>query len=187
MPTGHYADVIERLKPGAAAAGDIVDLDGRVLGRHDGIIHFTVGQRRGLGDRRPARRSTWCGSMPSARRVVVGPREALRMQPHRAARRQLDRRRRARCSARRRPPRGVRQGALDAAAAGRRGCARGDGGYEVELVDGEDGVSPGQACVFYDARARARRACSAAASSRAPRRPSACARPKRAARQPSRG
>src|ERR1700728_3425689 len=49
VPTGHYADVIERLRPGAAGPGEIVDLDGRVLGRHDGIIHFTVGQRRGLG------------------------------------------------------------------------------------------------------------------------------------------
>src|SRR6202049_470983 len=49
VPTGHYAEVIERLRPGAAGPGDIVDLDGRVLGQHDGIIHFTVGQRRGLG------------------------------------------------------------------------------------------------------------------------------------------
>ena len=49
VPTGHYAEVIERLRPEAAAPGEIVDLDGRVLGRHDGIIHFTVGQRRGLG------------------------------------------------------------------------------------------------------------------------------------------
>src|SRR5450432_4437608 len=49
VPTGHYADPIERLKPGAAEAGDIVDLDGKVLGAHSGIIHFTVGQRRGLG------------------------------------------------------------------------------------------------------------------------------------------
>ena len=49
MPTGRYAQVIEKLKPGAAEAGDIVHLDGRVLGRHDGIINFTIGQRRGLG------------------------------------------------------------------------------------------------------------------------------------------
>src|SRR6266571_2583097 len=49
VPTGRYADVIERLRPGAAGPGEIVDLDGHVLGRHDGIIHFTVGQRRGLG------------------------------------------------------------------------------------------------------------------------------------------
>ena len=48
VPTGHYADVIERLRPGAAAPGEIVDLSGRVLGQHEGIIHFTVGQRKGL-------------------------------------------------------------------------------------------------------------------------------------------
>src|SRR5207244_9061713 len=49
VPTGRYTEVIERLMPGAADPGDIVDGDGRVLGRHAGIIHFTVGQRRGLG------------------------------------------------------------------------------------------------------------------------------------------
>src|SRR6201993_3597229 len=49
VPTGHYADIIERLKPGSAEPGAIVDLDGKVLGEHSGIIHFTVGQRRGLG------------------------------------------------------------------------------------------------------------------------------------------
>src|SRR6187200_3410273 len=48
VPTGHYADVIERLRPGSAAPGEIVDLSGRVLGQHEGIIHFTVGQRKGL-------------------------------------------------------------------------------------------------------------------------------------------
>jgi tRNA-specific 2-thiouridylase len=46
VPFGKYADVIERLKPGASEAGEIVHVDGRILGRHDGIIHFTVGQRR---------------------------------------------------------------------------------------------------------------------------------------------
>jgi tRNA-specific 2-thiouridylase len=49
VPSGHYADVIERLRPGAAEAGEIVDMEGRVLGIHSGIIHFTIGQRRGLG------------------------------------------------------------------------------------------------------------------------------------------
>ena len=77
VPTGHYADVIERLKPGAAESGEIVDLDGKVLGSHNGIIHFTVGQRRGLG--------LATGSPlyvvrldAERRRVVVGAREALR-------------------------------------------------------------------------------------------------------------
>src|SRR5262249_28762054 len=78
VPPGRYADIIERLKPGSAEPGSIVDLDGKVLGEHSGIIHFTVGQRRGLGlatgtplyvVRLDAER----------RRVVVGPREALRM------------------------------------------------------------------------------------------------------------
>ena len=77
MPTGHYADMIERLRPGAAEPGEIVDLDGRVLGRHDGIIHFTVGQRRGLGIAAGA--PLYVVRLDAAsRRVVVGPREALR-------------------------------------------------------------------------------------------------------------
>ncbi len=49
VPTGKYSDVIERLMPGAAIPGDIVHVDGRVLGTHPGVIHYTIGQRRGLG------------------------------------------------------------------------------------------------------------------------------------------
>jgi len=78
VPQGHYAEIIERLKPGAAEAGDIVDLDGRVLGRHNGIIHFTVGQRRGLGVAAAA--PLYVVRLDAERRrVIVGPREALRM------------------------------------------------------------------------------------------------------------
>src|SRR5262249_54439250 len=76
VPSGGYTDVIERLRPGAAAPGDIVDLNGRVLGRHDGIIHFTVGQRRGLGIAAGTPLYVLRLDAPS-RRVVVGPREAL--------------------------------------------------------------------------------------------------------------
>src|SRR5580658_4132076 len=77
VPTGHYAEVIERLRPGAAGPGEIVDCDGRVLGRHDGIIHFTVGQRRGLGI--AAGSPLYVVRLDAAeRRVIVGPREALR-------------------------------------------------------------------------------------------------------------
>src|SRR5205085_4196047 len=77
VPTGRYTDVIERLRPGAAEPGEIVDVDGRVLGRHDGIIHFTVGQRRGLGI--AAAHPLYVVRLDAAhRRVVVGPREALR-------------------------------------------------------------------------------------------------------------
>ena len=78
VPTGRYTDIIERLKPGAAAAGDVVDMDGKVLGRHDGIIHFTIGQRRGLKIAGPA--PLYVVALDAAnRRVVVGPREALTM------------------------------------------------------------------------------------------------------------
>ncbi len=151
VPTGHYADIIERLKPGSAEPGTIVDLDGKVLGEHSGIIHFTVGQRRGL---------KLAGGTPlyvvkldaEQRRVIVGPRDALRTTgivlrdvnwigggdlDAQLADDRLEVFVKVRSS---RPPQAawLRQGAQ---------------GYEIELVDGEHGVSPGQACVFYDAAA----------------------------------
>jgi tRNA-specific 2-thiouridylase len=149
VPSGHYAEVIERLKPGAAEAGEIVDLDGKVLGAHPGIIHFTVGQRRGLG--LAAGTPLYVVRLDAARRrVVVGPREALRMS--RIALRDVN---------------WIGDGAIDEVLADDRrevfvkvrstrppqaGWLRAaNGNYEVELADGEDGVSPGQACVFYDA------------------------------------
>src|SRR5207342_316690 len=77
VPSGRYTEVIERLMPGAAEAGDIVDLDGRVLGRHAGIINFTVGQRKGLGI--AAGEPLYVVRLDAAtRQVVVGPRPALR-------------------------------------------------------------------------------------------------------------
>src|SRR6266700_1832426 len=77
VPSGRYPEVIARLRPGAAEPGDIVDLAGRVLGRHSGIIHFTVGQRRGLGI--AAGHQLYVVRLDaSSRRVVVRPREALR-------------------------------------------------------------------------------------------------------------
>jgi len=149
VPSGHYADVIERLRPGAAVPGEIVDLDGRVLGNHDGIIHFTVGQRRGLGIATGA--PLYVVRLDAhSRRVVVGPREALRTSHIRL-----------------REVNWLGAGTLDQALANgaeayikvrstrapqpawlRRGA---DGAIEVELVGSEDGVSPGQACAFYDA------------------------------------
>ena len=58
VPTGRYTQVIERLRPGAAEAGNIVHVDGRVLGRHGGIINYTIGQRKGIGV--PARSRSTC-------------------------------------------------------------------------------------------------------------------------------
>ena len=149
VPTGHYADIIERLRPGVAGPGEIVDLDGRVLGHHDGIIHFTVGQRRGLGISTGS--PLYVVRLDAGlRRVVVGPRDALRTS--RIKLRDIN---------------WLGDGTIDQALAQRpevfvkvrstrpprpawlRGGA--GGGIEVELIAGEDGVSPGQACVFYDA------------------------------------
>jgi tRNA-specific 2-thiouridylase len=76
VPNGSYTRVVEKLRPGAAEPGEIVHVDGRVLGRHDGLIHFTVGQRRGLavatGERLYVVRLE-----PETRKVVVGPRSGL--------------------------------------------------------------------------------------------------------------
>jgi tRNA-specific 2-thiouridylase len=149
VPSGHYAEMIERLKPGAAEAGEIVDLEGRVLGPHSGIIHFTIGQRRGLGISTGA--PLYVVRLDAERRrVVVGPREALRTRRIRL-----------------RDVNWIGEGHLDQALADDRRevfvkvrstrpptaawLEAANGGYEIELIDGEHGVSPGQACVFYDA------------------------------------
>ena len=151
VPSGSYADIIARLKPGAAEAGDIVDIDGKVLGKHNGIIHFTVGQRRGLGIASSA--PLYVVRLDAERRrVVVGPREALRTQSivlrdvNWIGDGDIDD--------------VLRDGKLEVHVKVRSSrpphsawLRRGDsGGYAVDLVDGEHGVSPGQACVFYDAR-----------------------------------
>ena len=76
VPEGDYAGVVEKLRPEARRPGDIVDLEGRVLGRHQGIVHFTIGQRRRLGVSAP--RPLYVVRLePAAARVVVGPRRAL--------------------------------------------------------------------------------------------------------------
>jgi tRNA-specific 2-thiouridylase len=149
VPSGHYADVIERLKPGAAEPGEIVDMAGNVLGTHSGIIHFTIGQRRGLGV--ATGEPLYVVRLDSqSRRVVAGPRDALRTR--RILLRDVN---------------WIGDGALDRALADDRmevfvkvrstrppqaaWLRASNGSYDVELIDGEHGVSPGQACVFYDA------------------------------------
>lgn len=147
VPTGRYTQVIERLRPGAAEAGDIVHIDGRVLGRHNGIINYTIGQRRGIGVAGPE--PLYVLKLDAHRReVAVGPREALRAKAislrevnwlgdeklESIGTEGVDVLARIRSS-----------GALQQAR------LRVDGGdVSVELAEGEDGVSPGQACVFYD-------------------------------------
>ena len=77
VPDGDYAAVVKKLRPEAAEGGEIVDRAGRVLGRHRGLIHFTVGQRRGLEIGGSAEPLYVVRIEPESRRVVVGPRAAL--------------------------------------------------------------------------------------------------------------
>ena len=80
VPNGDYAAVIQKLRPEAAASGNIVHVDGRVLGTHDGIVNYTVGQRKGLGLGGGETQGVplfVVGLRPDTRDVVVGPREAL--------------------------------------------------------------------------------------------------------------
>ena len=143
VPAGHYSQMIERLLPGAAEAGDIVHIDGRVLGRHAGILHYTIGQRRGLGV--AAAEPLYVVSLDArAARVIVGPREAL-----------------ATPRIRLRDVNWIGEGRLaDIPARGLPIAARVRStrapapatllpGGEVEFDEPESGVSPGQACVFY--------------------------------------
>lgn len=77
VPSGRYVEVVEKLRPGAIEPGEIVHVDGRVLGTHKGVIHFTVGQRKGLEIGGLAEPLYVVKLDPARRRVIVGPREAL--------------------------------------------------------------------------------------------------------------
>ncbi len=147
VPNGDYASVIRKLRPEAAAPGDIVHADGRVLGRHDGIVNYTIGQRRGLGIGGLADPLYVVRLDPENRQVVVGPKAMLSTrtipvkdinwlgdapfasQPewHLAVKVRSTR-----------PPTDAIVRPIS------------DSEASVELITPEEGVSPGQACVFYD-------------------------------------
>jgi len=144
VPAGHYSDMIERLMPGASVPGDIVHVDGRVIGRHAGIIHYTIGQRRGLGV--SATEPLYVVALDAASaRVIVGPRSAL-----------------AKTRLRLREANWIGDGDLACLPrAGQPIAARVRStrapapallfpNGEVEFIEPESGVSPGQACVFYE-------------------------------------
>ncbi len=148
VPNGDYAAVIEKLRPGAGEPGDIVDRDGRVLGRHRGVIHYTVGQRRGLGIGGLAEPLYVLRLDPEARQVVVGPKSALatRIVPVTGINwlgdAAFDSQSEWHLNVRVRSTRPPRPAIIR---------PRGPTVAEVELLSPEAGVSPGQACVFYAA------------------------------------
>ena len=147
VPNGRYAEIIERLRPEAIRPGDILHMDGRRLGAHQGILNYTVGQRRGLGI--AAAEPLFVVKLDAASAsVIVGPREALMtrtltlrdfnwlgdtpLESHGGE--GLGVAVRVRSTRRPKP-------ALIAAT---------DGRVLVTLLDGEEGVAPGQACVVYE-------------------------------------
>ncbi|WP_333830676.1 tRNA 2-thiouridine(34) synthase MnmA [Pararhodobacter sp.] len=146
VPGGNYAAVIEKLRPGAADPGEIVDMDGTVLGTHRGVIHYTIGQRRGLGIGGLADPLYVVRLDPDKRHVVVGPKEALstRIVPVREINWlgdvPFDSRAEWSLGVR------IRSTRLPAEAIVR---PTGPTTAEIELLTPEEGVSPGQACVFY--------------------------------------
>jgi tRNA-specific 2-thiouridylase len=143
VPEGRYTQVVEKLRPGASEPGEVVDLDGHVLGRHDGVIHFTVGQRKGLGLSGREEPLFVVKLDAPARRVVVGPRAALATQA--IVLRDVN-------------WLAAPQGAVDCMVKVRsmrpavpaRVTPRADGGADVELLAPEESVARGQACVFYE-------------------------------------
>ncbi len=146
VPEGNYAAVIEKLRPGAAEPGEIVDLEGRVLGQHRGVIHYTIGQRKGLGIGGLETPVFVVRLDPDLRRVVVGPKEALstRVVPVREVNwlgdAPFDGAAEWHVNVKIRSTRQPRPAVIRPISATE---------AEVELLAPEDGVSAGQACVFY--------------------------------------
>ncbi len=148
VPNGNYASVVQKLRPEAVEPGDIVDMAGTVVGRHEGIVRYTVGQRRGLA--LGGRDGTDNDPLyvvrlePASRRVVVGPRSALGRDEIAlydvnwlagAVDGPLPVQVRVRSS------QSLRPAEIELT----------DEGAVVRFAEPEVGVSPGQACVVYDA------------------------------------
>ncbi|MFL7904972.1 tRNA 2-thiouridine(34) synthase MnmA [Azospirillum argentinense] len=148
VPNGSYADVVAKLRPGSVEPGDIVHVDGRVLGRHRGVVHYTVGQRKGLGigGIRGEEEPLFVVRLePGQRRVVVGPRRDL-------ARRVVTIREVNWLGPALTPGEGLevevklRSAQPPAPAVWRLGA---DSTAQAELHEPQYGVAPGQACVVY--------------------------------------
>ena len=147
VPQGRYSDVIAKLRPEAANPGEIVHIDGRILGRHAGIVNYTIGQRRGIGIATgEALYVVYLDAENS--RVIVGPREALETRKlflrdtNWLGDENLDEF----------PEEGIEVAAKVRSTRPPRPAILKyeDGALTVELLEGETGVAPGQACVLYD-------------------------------------
>ena len=141
VPDGKYASIVERLRPDAAIPGEIVDQNGQVMGAHPGVIHFTVGQRKGLGLSGNGEPLFVLGLDAARARVIVGPREMLSTRTIILRDVNWLGGDETECAVKvrsMRPPVPAR-------------LSRGpDRSAQVELLDPEEAVAPGQACVFYE-------------------------------------
>ena len=136
VPDGDYAAVVEKVRPEAAEPGDIVDLEGRAIGRHRGLIHFTVGQRRGLDIGGRSEPLYVVRLEPESRRVVAGPRSALAV-------------RAAHLSGVNWLGEGQRDGLTAKVRSLARPAAAAFDGSTISFETPEYGVAPGQAAVLY--------------------------------------
>ncbi|WP_296764649.1 tRNA 2-thiouridine(34) synthase MnmA [Sediminimonas sp.] len=147
VPDGNYASVIEKLLPGAADPGRIVHVDGREMGTHEGVIHYTVGQRRGLGIGGLSEPLYVVRLDVAAREVIVGPRELLATRTVPVGEinwlgdTPFEAQPEWRMSVKVRSTRAPREAVVRPLSPDR---------AEVELLSPEEGVAPGQACVFYE-------------------------------------
>jgi tRNA-uridine 2-sulfurtransferase len=147
VPDGRYTDIIAKLRPDAAKPGRILHQDGHVLGAHQGVMHYTIGQRRGLGI--AAAEPLYVIRLDAAAGdVIVGPREALLT--HVIALRDINWLGDA-------PVEAIPADGMPVLVRVRSSRApkpallrRDNDAVRVELAGGEEGVAPGQACVFYD-------------------------------------
>lgn len=147
VPDGNYAGVIEKLRPGVVEPGDIVDTSGTILGKHNGVIHYTIGQRRGLGIGGLSDPLYVVELDVNKKHVIVGTKDLLttRIVPVAEVNwlgdEPMTSRQEWHLSVKVRSTRPPREAILRPI---------NDKRAEIELLNPEEGVSPGQACVFYD-------------------------------------
>jgi tRNA-uridine 2-sulfurtransferase len=141
VPSGSYTDVVTKLRPDAAEPGEIVDAAGEVLGRHDGIIRYTIGQTKRLGTAamRDGARQSVIALDPATRRVVIGPRGTGARSVHLRDVNWLCEPAARRCDVKLRAREAPHPALVTP-------CGT---GAEV-LLDEPALAAPGQACVFYD-------------------------------------
>ena len=140
VPNGDYSSVIKKFRPESFNPGNIIDLNGNVVGKHDGIINYTIGQRRGIkiADKQPL----YVIKINRDNSIVVGPKKALKI--NKIILRELN--------ILGSPDEFKNKIKIKVRSTGKLLNAQVKlnlNKAEVNIFEGENGISPGQACVFY--------------------------------------